>query len=215
MQFTNIQDLINQATKLEFQKSLENDIEKGTQPIGAITTHNDGKQYKKVAEGDWRPVSEKGMTKKEHQDKQSEHLDHTYNAQQKNEDSEVRRHLEVERKHGEAAKKLSDKEYSDDEVHGKEKEIVDIENISDQIVDWASSGTASGLHEVGKHISPLVKDLDKKQAKELTKHLGSRIESSEGWTREDIDWINHNIGTKGEVELGYDIISDDDYDDDY
>lgn len=91
------------------RKTVEN------KPVGSIHEHN-GKKYKKQSNGKWVEVSEHGMTKKEHEFKESSHrtmkekVQHWGKAHEENE----------EKKHQEAASKLSDKEYDDTDFEEKE-----------------------------------------------------------------------------------------------
>lgn len=133
----------------ELKKAVENTIQKGKSfPIGTI--HNG---YKKVSDGKWMKVSEYGMTKKEHESKKGD-LEtkngglgdsHMYGHWLKND--EVREHDS----HSKSAKRLSDKEYSDEEVVGGEKKegeanTLNQEEIRDKLSeDWSNLSTEDRL----------------------------------------------------------------------
>lgn len=88
----------------------EDNIEKGNKAVvGEIRTWGN-KKYKKQPNGKWVEVSEShGMTKEEHQKKSD--------AQLKGKGLINRERLNIHIMHGEAASKLSDKEYSDEELN--------------------------------------------------------------------------------------------------
>jgi hypothetical protein len=106
----------NSVSSKEYtDKDFESDIEKGKSfPIGTI--HNG---YKKVEEGKWRKVSEHGKTKEEHEidaKRELKNIDY-YDKQAKF--NLQKPHREMFKLHSEAASKLDDKEYSDEEVNKK------------------------------------------------------------------------------------------------
>ena len=120
----------------------ETELEKGKKAaIGEIRMHG-GKKVKKIAEGKWQEVSVHGMTKKEHQSK----LDEINSSQGKSDydtrDKEGTENKEYS-KHYKAHKELSDKEYTDEEVHGqvdKDKNTKLIESMSNEMLDhWISN----------------------------------------------------------------------------
>ena len=86
--------------------------------LGSIHEYN-GKKYKKQANGKWLEVSEHGMTKKEHEQEIKYHQKVEENKG--NEVSDRRKAQDEQDKHHKLASKLSDKEYTDDEVGLGEK----------------------------------------------------------------------------------------------
>lgn len=100
---------------LFFRKKGEGMIEKSKKAsIGEIRVWN-GKKMKKQANGKWLEVSEQGETK----------VSHIYQAKYAKEESKkpslhTSKHEDAERWHREQASKLSDKEYSDEELSGGE-----------------------------------------------------------------------------------------------
>jgi hypothetical protein len=72
-----------------------------------------GKKYKKQSNGKWLEVSEHGLSKKEHNEKSKLHKENS-ESQQHSYVKEAQRKESV--KHSNSASKLSDKEYSDEEV---------------------------------------------------------------------------------------------------
>lgn len=91
-------------------------IEKGGAKMPIGTTHNG---YKKVAQGKWQKVSNQGMTKKEHFNKNVEHnkahIDHPNSTIAQWHKNEATKHYGLKNS-------LDDKDYSDDEVLGKKSE---------------------------------------------------------------------------------------------
>jgi len=122
---------IQKAQQEHIQKSLGNDIEKAkSASIGEIHIWN-GKKFKKQLNGKWTEVSEHGLTKKQHisegEDEEARAL-HTSNMKGENKNLSIsertkkfNKHIEESNKHHKLASKLSDKEYSDEEVGVKNK----------------------------------------------------------------------------------------------
>lgn len=122
------------------RKTVEN------KPVGSTHEHN-GKKYKKQANGKWLEVSEShGLTKKEHEFKESSHrtmkekVQHWGKAHEENE----------EKKHQEAAPKLSDKEYTDEEVMGGEKKYTnkDLEGYGDYKIQDHKDSIQSHIDDI-------------------------------------------------------------------
>lgn len=100
---------------------IEQEFEKSkAATIGEVHTWG-GKKYKKTGNGKWVEVSEHGMSKKEHKDKEEDH----YNTMSRMEargyqmGEETRKFNDSysgHKTHKEQAEKLSDKEHSDEEV---------------------------------------------------------------------------------------------------
>jgi hypothetical protein len=87
---------------MSVDEAIENVLQKSKKAnVGEVHTWN-GKKFKKQANGKWLEVSEYGMTKEEHENKGKHSGDSSY-------------------KHTLISDKLSDKEYSDEEVTGGEK----------------------------------------------------------------------------------------------
>lgn len=105
-------------------------IEKGGKKVPIGTTHNG---YKKVGEGKWQKVSDKGLTKKEH----SEQADRHDSVKKEVSDTNTQYHAaENSAEHREAAKNLDDKEYSDDEVMGKNQSQFTSEEDEKESKEW-------------------------------------------------------------------------------
>jgi len=107
----------------ELQGILSNHFEKGAKAnIGEIRVWRGGR-YKKQANGKWVEVSEHGMSKREHESK-SEYY-HGKGSSHVNENNSNRGSLgakmnfEASKYNKEQASKLSDKEYSDEEMSEK------------------------------------------------------------------------------------------------
>lgn len=111
----------------------ETELEKGKKAaIGEIRMHG-GKKVKKIAEGKWQEVSAHGMTKKEHQE-ESEKIVSKMNSKDRKET--MTKLDEQDAHHQRSIRDLSDKEYTDEEVHGqvdKDKNTKLIESMSNEM----------------------------------------------------------------------------------
>lgn len=97
-----------------FEKAITEDLAKGkAATIGEIRIWN-GKKYKKQPNGKWLEVSEHGMARREHEQEIKYHQKVEENRG--NEISDRRKAQDEQDKHHKAASKLSDKEFSDEEV---------------------------------------------------------------------------------------------------
>lgn len=96
--------------------SSEDYFEKGKKsPIGTVTNG-----YKKIAEGKWQKVSERGMTKKEHLDESLKIGKQVDSAKSVNERRRISERISRDIiTHNKIARELDDKEYDDDHVEGK------------------------------------------------------------------------------------------------
>src|SRR5664279_5253214 len=106
------------AQQDHIEKSFNNDLNKGKSfPIGTI--HNG---FKKVKEGVWKKVSAShGKTKKEHEFESEKVNDELRSGKVDKKDIESGRLERIKENHDNLASKLDDKDYSDEDVHGKEQ----------------------------------------------------------------------------------------------
>ena len=90
-------------------------------PVGSIHEHN-GKKYKKQVNGKWLEISEQGRTRKEHLEslKRSQDIEREYEKQGSKAPLSHKQEISIQLSN---AERLSDKEYTDEEVGlGSKKE---------------------------------------------------------------------------------------------
>ena len=136
--------LIDELTHTKALEQLDNLIQKGKSfPIGTI--HNG---FKKTGEGVWKKVSERRMTKQEHEKEAKFHEDRSKNIEAPTYKKDAEYHKLANETE---ASKLDDKDYSDADVHSDE-------------------GKRKGLHHISEDTKEIKEDLDKKKegSKKLT-----------------------------------------------
>jgi hypothetical protein len=203
---------------LFFRKKGEGMIEKSHKAnVGEIRVWN-GKKMKKQANGKWLEVSDKGMTKREHKEKHD--INYHKSSQPGVSYNSLRKLRSVADDHKWLSDKLSDKEYSDEEVMGggekKEEKIGDSVQIRTdkanigEIREWGgkkmkkqANGKWVEVSEQGEtkvsHIyqAKYAKEESKKPSLHTSKH-----EDAERWHREQAAKLSDKEYSDEEVGLG-------------
>jgi hypothetical protein len=185
--------------------------------VGEIRVWN-GKKMKKQANGKWLEVSDKGMTKREHKEKHD--INYHKSSQPGVSYNSLRKLRSVADDHKWLSDKLSDKEYSDEEVMGggekKEEKIGDSVQIRTdkanigEIREWGgkkmkkqANGKWVEVSEQGEtkvsHIyqAKYAKEESKKPSLHTSKH-----EDAERWHREQAAKLSDKEYSDEEVGLG-------------
>lgn len=130
----------------------EEDIQKGKPAAIGETRVWNGKKVKKIAEGKWVEISSEGKSRKEHEfeSNKANVEEHSSNASKK--DIETGRLKRIEERHKEQASKLSDKEYTDEEIENSnaDNKREELYELGKMIID-KSPYTASELREDYEH----------------------------------------------------------------